>query len=144
MRIRPNAFANNRLRRGVLVWTAVGVLWALFAVVAFYYAWNRMGISRSFTAVTGSPSSGGTSPAGHSVDLRWEHPGTSAIGYNIYRGIQPGGPYIKINLALDPAPNFTDTGVQAGQTYYYVTTSVDGNGRESKYSSEVQATIPAP
>jgi fibronectin type 3 domain-containing protein len=37
---------------------------------------------------------------------------------------------------------YTDTTVQAGQTYYYVTTAVDSSGNESTYSNEVQAVVP--
>jgi fibronectin type 3 domain-containing protein len=32
--------------------------------------------------------------------------------------------------------------VQAGLTYYYVVTSVESNGMESTYSSEISGTIP--
>jgi fibronectin type 3 domain-containing protein len=40
---------------------------------------------------------------------------------------------------------YTDTTVQAGQTYYYVATAVASNGTESADSSPpVQATIPSP
>ena len=34
--------------------------------------------------------------------------------------------------------------VQAGQTYYYVTTAIDSSGAESGYSSTVQAVVPSP
>jgi fibronectin type 3 domain-containing protein len=34
--------------------------------------------------------------------------------------------------------------VQAGQTYYYVTTAVDGTGLESPYSNQVKTIIPSP
>jgi fibronectin type 3 domain-containing protein len=38
--------------------------------------------------------------------------------------------------------SFTDSSVQSGTNYYYVTTAVDGSGDESAYSNEVQAIIP--
>jgi fibronectin type 3 domain-containing protein len=66
------------------------------------------------------------------------------VGYNTYRGIVSGGPYTRINSALYTAPFSTDSTVQAGQTYYYVTTAVDSSGLESAYSNQVQAVVPSP
>jgi len=66
------------------------------------------------------------------------------VGYNVYRGSQSGGPYTKINSALDASTIYTDSSVQAGQTYYYVTTAVDSNGVESAYSNQIQAPVPSP
>jgi fibronectin type 3 domain-containing protein len=40
--------------------------------------------------------------------------------------------------------NYSDSTVQSGKTYYYVTTAVDSSGAESSYSSQVQAVIPFP
>jgi hypothetical protein len=53
-----------------------------------------------------------------------------------------GGPYSKINSAVNTSTAYTDNTVTAGQTYYYVTTAVDGSGNESGYSNQVQAVIP--
>jgi len=39
---------------------------------------------------------------------------------------------------------FTDSSVQAGQTYFYTVTAVDSVGTESARSNEVQATVPTP
>ena len=38
--------------------------------------------------------------------------------------------------------NYTDSTVQNGNTYYYVTTAVDGSGNESSYSNQASAVIP--
>jgi hypothetical protein len=99
--------------------------------------------SNSPAAVSASGS--GTPPPQHSVTLNW-NASTSAnvVGYNVYRGGQSGGPYSKINSALDPSTTDTDTNVQGGQTYYYVVTAVDASGLESGYSNQVQAIIPVP
>jgi fibronectin type 3 domain-containing protein len=79
----------------------------------------------------------------HSVDLSWN--GTSTVvGYNVYRGSQSGGPYTKINSALNANTTYTDSSVQAGQTYYYVTTAIDSSGAESSYSNQIQAPVPSP
>ena len=42
----------------------------------------------------------------------------------------------------DAATSYTDSSVQAGQTYYFVVTSVDSSNVESAYSAEVSALIP--
>jgi hypothetical protein len=85
----------------------------------------------------------GAAPPQHSVDLSWN--GTSTVvGYNLYRGSQSGGPYTKINSALDAGTTYTDSSVQAGQIYYYVTTAVDSSAAESGYSNQIQASVPSP
>lgn len=85
----------------------------------------------------------GVAPPQHSVDLSWD-PASAVVGYNVYRGSQPGGPYSRINPVLNASTSFTDSSVQGGQNYYYVTTSVDSAGAQSSYSNEIQAVIPAP
>jgi hypothetical protein len=89
-------------------------------------------------------SGSGAAPPQHSVSLSWGASTSSVVGYNVYRGSATGGPYSKINSALNASTNYTDNSVQAGQTYYYVTTAVDGSGLESGYSNQVQAVIPSP
>ncbi len=85
-----------------------------------------------------------SAPIQHSVDLSWT-PSTSAVsGYNVYRSGQSGGPYSRINSALDTTTLYTDSTVQSGQTYYYVTTAVDSSGNESTYSNQVTAAVPTP
>jgi len=85
----------------------------------------------------------GVAPPQHTVDLSWD-PASAVVGYNVYRASQPGGPYSKINPVLDTSTTFTDSFVQGGQNYYYVTTSVDSTGAQSSYSNEIQAVIPIP
>ena len=84
----------------------------------------------------------GSGVAAHKANLTWA-PSTSAVsGYNVYRGTQKGGPYTKETSSLVPGTTYTDLTVQTGLTYFYVLTSVQSNGAESAYSSEVPATIP--
>jgi hypothetical protein len=85
--------------------------------------------------------SGTSQSRGHAVTLAWRATSAGA-GYNIYRGVAPKGPYAKINTTPQPVPTFTDASVQAGQTYFYMTTAVDKKGRESKFSNQVQVTLP--
>ena len=77
------------------------------------------------------------------VSLSWE-PGESGMaGYNIYRGNTHGGPYNRINSSLLGSTSYADYSVVDGATYYYVATEVDEQGKESGYSSEAEAQIPA-
>jgi len=84
----------------------------------------------------------GTQTGTHTVALSWNPSTSQVVGYNVYRGVVSGGPYSKINSALDANTNYTDSQVQSGQTYYYVTTAVDSVGTESSYSNQAQAVIP--
>ena len=86
----------------------------------------------------------GTAGTQHSVSLLWNASTSLVIGYNVYRGSQSGGPYTKINSVLDRSTNYLDMSVQGGHTYYYVTTAVGANGRESTYSNQVRAAVPSP
>jgi hypothetical protein len=86
--------------------------------------------------------SGAAAPQ-HSVALSWDLGPSSVVGYNIYRGTTAGGPYSKIN-SMNADNSYTDSSVQSGQTYFYVTTAVDGSGRESANSNQTQAVIPTP
>ncbi len=80
----------------------------------------------------------------HRADLSWQEGDPAVVGYNIYRGAAHGGPYHRINTALDASTNYTDATVAAGTTYYYVTTAVNGAGNESLHSNEAKAVIPSP
>jgi hypothetical protein len=87
----------------------------------------------------------GTAAPQHSVTLSWSaSTGPDVVGYHVYRGSASGGSYLRINSALEASTAYTDDTVTSGQTYYYVTTAVDGSGIESAYSNQVQAVIPTP
>jgi len=78
----------------------------------------------------------------HSVALSWDASTSHVIGYNIYRGTASGGPYAKLNPSATTTTVYTDSSVQSGQTYYYVTTAVDSGNVESAYSNQATAAIP--
>jgi hypothetical protein len=84
----------------------------------------------------------GASAPVYSVSLSWDPSTSPVVGYNVYRGTTSGGPYTKINSSVDASTVYTDNFVQDGQTYYYVTTAVAGDGSESSYSNQSQAVIP--
>jgi Abnormal spindle-like microcephaly-assoc'd, ASPM-SPD-2-Hydin len=77
------------------------------------------------------------------VSLSWVA-STSAevMGYNIYRKTSSTGSYSRINSKLDPNTNYTDATVVHGTTYYYATTAVNSQGKESEYSSGVEVVVP--
>lgn len=85
----------------------------------------------------------GLVPLAHSVDVTWtisSSPGV--VSYSIYRSTVSGGPYSKVGSATGTI--FTDSTVQAGKTYFYVVTAVDGSANESVVSGEVTAAVPTP
>jgi len=84
----------------------------------------------------------GVAVANHSVALSWSPSTSSVVGYNTYSSTQSGGPYTKLTGTPVAANSYTDTAVQAGQTYYFVVTSVDSSNMESAYSAEVSALVP--
>jgi fibronectin type 3 domain-containing protein len=45
-------------------------------------------------------------------------------------------------IATGNTTSFTVNALQAGRTYYFATTAIDGAGNESRYSNEVTKTIP--
>jgi hypothetical protein len=98
----------------------------------------------SSSSVTETATGIGASAIQHSVDLSWGPSPSTVVGYNVYRNTTPGGPYTKINSSLDPSSLYTDSTVQSGQTYYYVTTAVDSMGVESGYSNQLQMVVPSP
>jgi fibronectin type 3 domain-containing protein len=77
----------------------------------------------------------------HSVTLRWDAPSGIATGYNVYRSTTSGKDFVKIASML-PSPRYEDSQVTTGATYFYVVTSVNPGGHESRFSGEVRATIP--
>ena len=78
----------------------------------------------------------------HSVALTWDASTSQVVGYNVYRRVGSSGSYTKINPAVNTTTSYTDTSVQNGQTYDYVTTAVDASNVESAYSNQATAVIP--
>ena len=92
------------------------------------------------TQVVSNPSS---SAQAHSVVLSWTASTTSTVtAYYVYRSTVSGPPYKLIASLPSSTTTYTDTGVTAGVTYYYVVTSLDQDQVQSDYSTEVEAAIP--
>jgi len=78
----------------------------------------------------------------HTVGLAWMDSATTVAGYNVYRGTSAGGPYAsKLTASPVTSTQFTDSGLQSGQTYYYVVTAVGTDGVESVNSNQASALI---
>lgn len=85
-----------------------------------------------------------TSTGLHVVALNWTASASFGVaGYRVYRGTTSGGPYTLLS-SVGNVTSYTDTTVVSGQTYFYVTTALDGSGQESVYSIESKAVIPIP
>jgi hypothetical protein len=84
-----------------------------------------------------------TSSSTHDVMLKWGASSSTVAGYNVYRGTVSGGPFTKQSSSVKTT-SYTDSSVKAGQTYYYVVTSISSTGKESSYSNQVKATVPSP
>jgi fibronectin type 3 domain-containing protein len=67
---------------------------------------------------------------------------SNVAGYNVYRATTSGGPYTKLNPSAVTGVTYTDSTVQSGRTYYYVTTAVDSSSHESAFSNQATAIIP--
>ncbi len=75
------------------------------------------------------------------VDLKWSPSGAySTQGYEVMRAEVAAGPYASIYSVTNwTTPLYTDTGVEAGKTYYYTVAAINQAGR-SAASSPVDAT----
>lgn len=102
-------------------------------------------VQRVVNAALGGSCATGGGAVLHSAVVTWTASVSPDVtGYNVYRSTISGSGYTKLNTALiTGATSYTDGTVRAGGTYYYVATTVAG-GRESGYSKEVKAVVPAP
>ncbi len=78
----------------------------------------------------------------HRVNLSWNPGNSGVVRYNIFRADSSGGQYTQINSVPDSNPSYLDSTVQEGHTYYYVTTAVASNGKQSTFSNQVAVVIP--
>jgi hypothetical protein len=89
-----------------------------------------------------------TLPGGtcHPTSLSWVASSSSGVvGYNIYRTVTSGSNYVKLNASPLATTAYVDATSQAGQTYYYVATSINSAGSESAYSTPpATASVPNP
>ncbi|MEO8583944.1 MAG: fibronectin type III domain-containing protein [Flavitalea sp.] len=66
------------------------------------------------------------------AQLTWinaANPACNETGFEIYRGITPGGPYTFINTNPADSTAYTDSGLAPNTSYYYLVRAVNGTGR---------------
>lgn len=97
---------------------------------------------------SGSPQAVALSGTGtHDVVLAWTASGSpGSDGYYVYRGATSGGESsTPLNTTPISGTTYVDEEVQAGQTYYYVLTTVNSNNTtQSAPSPETSASVPSP
>jgi fibronectin type 3 domain-containing protein len=103
---------------------------------------NLTGSLASLGSTNGASSAPNPPASLHSASIAWNASTSAVSGYYVYRGTQNNGPYNKLNSAPQSALAYTDSTVQAGATYYYVTTAVNSANVESVYSNQISVTIP--
>jgi Abnormal spindle-like microcephaly-assoc'd, ASPM-SPD-2-Hydin len=84
----------------------------------------------------------GAASSQSAIKLNWEESPVSVAGYVVYRSAEPSGPFTRVSSEAVPTGEYTDTGLAAGHTYYYVVTSLDSDQMESEYSEPIAATVP--
>ena len=65
--------------------------------------------------------------SGNDVTLTWDVVSGDIAGYNIYRSQESGGGFIRLNSSSIASTSYIDTGVQEGNTYYYLVTAVNSD-----------------
>lgn len=109
-------------------------------LTAGYDGWSAapggsFGAPQNLAAVDASPGR---------VALAWSAVG-GASGYEVYRAGCSGCSFSKVNGALVLGPSFADSGLSAGQTYWYKVRAVSASGAESGDSAAVsRSTLAAP
>jgi hypothetical protein len=79
------------------------------------------------------------------LSMTWFHsPSPDVARYNVYKSLQSGGPYSRINL--DPVDHafFLAPNLQGSTRYYFVATAVDESGNESLQSNEFSGSTNPP
>lgn len=99
---------------------------------------NDPTVSLSETATT-------PTPASHSVSLTWKAPASSSDpvdSYQVDRAVSGSTQYSVVGTTTAASTAYTDTSVQAGQTYVYEVRSVDQEGAPSDPSNAITLAIP--
>ena len=87
-----------------------------------------------------SPANVLATPKQNAIELTWEKIESSELkGYNIYRTLNSGKDYGKVNSYPITENIYRDEELAGGITYFYVVTSVNKADKESAFSTEVYA-----
>lgn len=97
------------------------------------------GLPPAIPAPTGLAITGTT---GSTIGLQWTA-AAGVSGYNVYRGTSSGSASTRANPGLVSGTSFTDSGLAATTTYYYVVKAQDTAGHEGPASAELSAATAA-
>jgi len=79
-------------------------------------------------------------PGNNQISLDWDdNTEPDLAGYNVYRSLNPGSGYTKLNGSLLTDSNYLDTSADNLITYYYAVTAEDIYKFESAFSTEISA-----
>lgn len=81
----------------------------------------------------------------HQVNLSWKAPSTTPVAidsYQVDRAVSGSNQYSVVGTTTADSTVFTDTSVQAGQTYVYEVRSVAESGNTSSPSNTVTLAVP--
>jgi hypothetical protein len=83
-------------------------------------------------------------PSTHTVALAWQKPtdGYNVVGYDVDRAASGSSSFSQVGSTPGGTLNWTDSSVQAGQTYVYRVRSVGDGGDTSDPSNTVTLSIP--
>ncbi len=82
-----------------------------------------------------------TAVSSSQINLSWNS-SSGATSYNVKRSTTSGGPYTTIATGVTPT-SYSDTGLSAGTTYYYVVSAVNGNGESANSTQASAITVPS-
>ena len=77
----------------------------------------------------------------YKITINWEK-APHAVSYNVYRRPYRSPTFTKVGTS--DTNSYDDPGVQGGERYCYVVTSLDSKGKESDRSREICLTVPSP
>lgn len=77
----------------------------------------------------------------HKITINWNK-APHAVSYNVYRRPYKIQTFAKVGTST--INSYEDLGVQGGESYCYVVTSIDSKGTESERSREICITVPLP
>ncbi|MDQ1406694.1 MAG: hypothetical protein QOG55_2323 [Acidobacteriaceae bacterium] len=80
-------------------------------------------------------------PKPHKITINWEK-APHAVSYNVHRRPYRTATFTKVGTST--INSYEDPGVQGGESYCYVVTSIDSKGTESERSREICITVPLP
>ncbi|NGZ98788.1 MAG: hypothetical protein CV089_22195 [Nitrospira sp. WS110] len=111
------------------------------------YRWFEICVCLLVTAACASPDSAPTSEMATVSDatatLSWDASvGLDVAGYKIYQATASGAFGAPVATVTMNVTSHTVTGLESGNTYFFVVTAYNSDGTESSFSNEASKSIP--